>query len=43
MTHRLVEHITSNQAWTGLAVLVLVAVAVALIVLSYTAWSARND
>jgi hypothetical protein len=39
----LIELTSGDQAWTGLAVLVLVAVAAALIVLSYTAWSARND
>ncbi|MGW6912501.1 hypothetical protein ACWGB8_01565 [Kitasatospora sp. NPDC054939] len=43
MIRDLITQITYDQVWDGVAVLVLTALAIALIVLSYTAWRARND
>jgi hypothetical protein len=39
----LVQRITTDPSWNSLAVLCLIAVAVALIVISATAWSNRHD
>ena len=43
MIHDLVQHITTDPSWNALTVAVLITVAVALVVISYTAWSTRND
>ena len=43
MINDLLQRLTRDPSWNSLAVIVLLTVATALVVISYTAWSTRND